>query len=120
MSGDAALRARVHEHWNEQLAYSCSVGGTHWEALGGGKGLPGPRPALFFAPTQIQKRAAANAGRGMQGVAEAWALFVARVADRDRAWLRVVAAEGRDAVLETYQALIEGRVPADEGRILTL
>ena len=120
MSGDAALRARVHEHWKEHLAYSCSVGGTHWEALGSGKGLPGPRPALFFAPTQIQKRAAANGGRGMQGVAEAWALFVARVADRDRPWLRVVAGEGRDAVLETYQALIEGRVPADEGRILTL
>ena len=118
MSGDAALRATVHGHWKDQLAYSCSVGGTHWEALGGGKGLPGPRPVLFFAPAQIKKRA--DDGRGMQGVAEAWALFVARVADVDRPWLRVVATEGRDAVLAAYQALLEGRVPGDEGRILAL
>jgi Protein of unknown function (DUF2855) len=120
MSGDAAVRARVHGHWNEQLAYSCSVGGTHWEALGDGKGLPGPRPVLFFAPAQIQKRAARDTGGGMQGVAAAWALFIERVVDRDRPWIRVVAAEGRDAVLATYQSLIEGRIPADEGRVLTL
>jgi hypothetical protein len=118
MSGDAAVRAAVHGHWQDQLAYSCSVGGTHWEALGGGKGLPGPRPVLFFAPAQIKKRA--EDGRGMQGLAEAWALFVARVADVDRPWLRVVAGEGRDAVLATYEALLEGRVPGDEGRILSL
>jgi hypothetical protein len=118
MSGDAGVRATVHGHWKERLAYSCSVGGTHWEALGGGKGLPGPRPVLFFAPAQIKKRA--EDGRGMQGVAEAWALFVARVADGDRPWLRVVAASGRDAVLGTYRALLEGRVPGDEGRILAL
>ena len=71
---------------------------------------------LFFAPAQIKKRA--DDGRGMQGVAEAWALFVARVADVDRPWLRVVATDGRDAVLATYQALLEGRVPGNEGRIL--
>jgi hypothetical protein len=120
MSGDAAVRARVHGHWNEQLAYSCSVGGTHWQALGGGKGLPGPRPVLFFAPAQIQKRASRDGGGGMQGLAEAWTLFIERVVERDRPWIRVVAAEGRDAVLATYRSLIEGRVPADEGRILTL
>ena len=42
----------------DRLAYSCSVGGTHWDALGGGKGLPGPRPVLFFAPAQTKKRVA--------------------------------------------------------------
>jgi hypothetical protein len=56
----------------------------------------------------------------MQGLAEAWTLFIERVVERDRPWIRVVAAEGRDAVLATYRSLIEGRVPADEGRILTL
>jgi len=118
MSGDAGVRATVHGHWKDQLAYSCSVGGTHWEALGGGRGLPGPRPVLFFAPAQIKKRT--EDGRGMQGVAEAWDSFVARVADVDHPWLRVVAASGRDAVLGTYAALLEGRVPGNEGRILAL
>ena len=58
MSGDAALRATIHGHWRDRLAYSCSVGGTHWEGLGSGKGLPGPRPVLFFAPAQAKKRVA--------------------------------------------------------------
>jgi hypothetical protein len=121
MSGDAAVRATVHAHWNEQLAYSCSVGGTHWEALGGGRGLAGPRPVLFFAPAQVEKRVAEWGAGGLQErVATAWGLFVAQVADRDRPWLRVVSAEGRDAVAAAYQAVIDGRVPADEGRILAL
>src|SRR2546430_1560836 len=38
MSGSASIRARVHDHWNDRLAYSCSVGGTHWDELGGAKG----------------------------------------------------------------------------------
>jgi hypothetical protein len=121
MSGDAVLRASVHGHWNERLAYSCSVGGTHWEALGGGKGLAGPRPVLFFAPAQAKKRSAEWGARGLQErLGEAWALFIARVADPHRPWLRVVSGAGRAAVSATYEDLIEGRVPADEGRILAL
>jgi hypothetical protein len=41
ISGDAALRARIHGHFGANLGYSCSVGGTHWQALGSGHGLPG-------------------------------------------------------------------------------
>jgi hypothetical protein len=70
MSGDAALRRAIHEHWQDRLAYSCSVGGTHWEGLGGGKGLPGPRPVLFFAPAQGKKRVA---DWGLAGFRTAWA-----------------------------------------------
>lgn len=121
MSGDAALRATVHEHWHDRLAYSCSVGGTHWEALGGGKGLPGPRPVLFFAPAQIKKRVAECGGEAMrERIGEAWSAFIARVADAGTPWLRVVAGEGRAAVESSYLALLDGRVPADEGRVLSL
>ena len=101
--------------------YSCSVGGTHWEALGGGKGLPGPRPVLFFAPAQIKKRVADWGAIGLQErLASAWTAFIERVDDAERPWLRVVAANGRDAVARTYGGLLDGRVPAAEGRVLTL
>jgi hypothetical protein len=121
MSGDAALRAAIHERWGDALAYSCSVGGTHWEALGGGKGLPGPRPVLFFAPAQIKKRVAEWGATGLQDrLGSAWAAFLARVGDAERPWLRVVAGQGRDAVERTYSGLLDGRVPADEGRVLAL
>jgi hypothetical protein len=121
MSGNAALRAAIHDHWRDALAYSCSVGGTHWEALGGAKGLAGPRPVLFFAPAQIQKRVAEWGATGLQErLAAAWAEFVARVADAERPWLRVVAGSGREAVERCYAELLDGRVRADEGRVLSL
>jgi len=121
MSGDAALRAAVHQRWGDLLAYSCSVGGTHWQALGGGKGLPGPRPVLFFAPAQISKRVAEWGAIGLQErLASAWQGFAARVADPRAPWLRVVSARGREAVQTTYAELLDGRVAAAEGRVLAL
>jgi len=120
MSGDAALRAAVHGHWGDALRYSCSVGGTHWQSLGGGKGLPGPRPVLFFAPDQIRKRLADWGATGLQErLASAWSAFVARVGG-EPPWLRIVAGDGRDAVERTYGELLDGRVAADEGRVLSL
>jgi len=119
MSGDAALRATIHAHWKDRLAYSCSVGGTHWEGLGSGKGLAGPRPVLFFAPAQMKKRVGEWGSEGLQErLAAAWSSFLARARDPVRPWLQVVAGKGREAVESTYVALLDGRVPANEGRIL--
>ena len=39
-SGSLPLRAAVHESLADNLAYSCLVGATHWDKLGGGA-LPG-------------------------------------------------------------------------------
>ena len=99
MSGDVALREVVHRRWGDRLAYSCSVGATHWQVLGNAKGLPGPRPVMFFAPAQAQKRIADwGATEFHARLAAAWDEFVARVGDPDRPWLRVSCGEGRDAV----------------------
>ena len=47
----------IHHHFGEQLTASCAVGITHWEAREGElSDLPGPKPTLFFAPSQIVKR----------------------------------------------------------------
>jgi len=121
MSGDAAFRAAVHDRWSGRLAYSCSVGGTHWQALGGGKGLAGPRPVLFHAPAHIGKRIAEGDAIALQERrASAWRGFVARVGDAEKPWLRVVSAKGREAVQSAYADLLDGRVAAAEGRVLAL
>ena len=121
MSGNAVLRATIHGHWRDKLAYSCSVGGTHWEELGGGKGLPGPRPVLFFAPAQAKKRAAEwGSERLQERIATTWAEFLSRVSQPGRPWLQVVASHGRQAVEATYAALLDGTMPANEGRILSV
>ena len=64
MAGSGPVRASVHGHFGDLLTYSCMVGGTHWEDLAGGAVLPGRRPALSFAPTQVAKR---NAEWGPEG-----------------------------------------------------
>jgi hypothetical protein len=121
MSGSVAVRAAIHEHLNAQLKYSCSVGGTHWDNLGDGKGLAGPRPVLFFAPAQIRKRNAEWGADGLQSrMAETWRTFMAHVTDKTRPWLIVVRGSGPPAVEATYAALLDGKVPAREGHVLNV
>ena len=54
-AGNGGLRKAIHTRFT-QLAYSCSIGGTHVQQLAGGRDLPGPKPVLFFAPAQVKKR----------------------------------------------------------------
>jgi hypothetical protein len=121
MSGSVAVRRNLHAHYGNRLMYSCSVGGTHWDDLGSGQGLPGPKPTLFFAPAQIRKRHADwGSAELQQRVASAWDAFMKPVNDPLRPWLRVVSGRGRDAVEASYRDLLDGKVPPEEGRMLSL
>lgn len=117
-AGSAPLRQRVHEHFS-QLRYSCSVGGTHVDELGGAKGLPGPRPTLFFAPARMEKRRAdwGSAEFG-QRMAQAWHAFAARVAEGNPPWLHVAEHHGQAAVADAYQNMLAGRGDARAGHVL--
>jgi hypothetical protein len=114
-AGDAPLRRAVHERFGDALAYSCVVGGTHWEAGPSGGQLPGPKPIFFFAPDRIRKRAADWGPGGLdQRHDAAWAPFVA---DAPR-WMTVAHGRGPDAITAAYQAVLEGQAGPDEGIIL--
>lgn len=122
-AGNAGLRRTIHEHFGTALKYSCSVGGSHWEALGGGGGLPGPRPELFFAPAQGKKRAAPPPeGWGPAGfearLGEAWQALMQRVNAADRPWLVIREDRGVEAVSAAYQQVLAGRGDAREGLML--
>jgi hypothetical protein len=124
-AGNAALRRAVHERLGDALAYSCSVGGTHWHELGSGGGLPGPRPVLFFAPTQIKKRAGPppegwGPGGLQQRLAEAWQAFMQPVNHPAHPWLRIEHARGAAAVEAAYRALLDGRADARTASMLAL
>jgi hypothetical protein len=58
MAGNRDVLGRVHHRLQDQLRASIGVGITHWESRDGTPtpSLPGPQPAMFFAPTQIVKR----------------------------------------------------------------
>jgi len=124
-AGNAGLRRAIHEHFGSALVYSCSVGGSHWESLGGGGGLPGPRPELFFAPAQARKRVAPPPeGWGASGfeqrLGQAWQAFMQAVNKPSQPWLTIREARGAEAVTAAYQQMLAGRSEAREGLMLTL
>jgi hypothetical protein len=119
-AGNADFRRRVHTRFT-QLRYSCAVGGTHVEQLGGAKDLPGPRATLFFAPAQIKKRQA-DWGAAELGstLVEGWQAFSGKVGASSRPWVEVRTHRGGDAVLAAYGEVYAGRGDPRIGHILSL
>lgn len=119
MAGNSAVRAALHQHYADLLAYSCGVGATHWEQaqMRGNAPLPGPKPAMFFAPAQIQKRAREWGPAGMaERIALAWTPFVADA----KGWMTVRHERGADAVESVYQDVLHNRARPSDGFILSM
>jgi hypothetical protein len=119
-AGNAALRSDIHTRFNN-LKYSCSIGGTHVENLGGSKGLAGPRAILFFAPAQIKKRieewGGAEFGKRM---VLAWQTFSNTVRNSKTPWLITEQHVGADAVTSAYAQVLGGRGDPRVGHMLSL
>jgi hypothetical protein len=120
MAGSGIVRAAVHEHLADQLTYSCAVGATHWDSATVGAGdrdLPGPKPEMFFAPSQIQKRMAEWGQEKFNALmATAWQGFLAASEN----WIAVEARRGVDALSSTYEDFLEGRADPAKGYVLSL
>jgi hypothetical protein len=118
-AGNADLRAKIHTHFGDALKYSCSIGGTHWDHLGGTRDLPGPRPTLFFAPSQAKKRIGEWGPAGFQSqLTNAWERFITNVTRAESPWLRVVSSRGRDAIPAVVKQVVEGSVDPRDGHVL--
>ena len=119
-AGNAELRRALHGRLTG-LRYSCSIGGTHVDQLGSAKDLPGPKPVLFFAPSQIAKRHAEWGGAVLeQRLVEDWRLFRALVSDPVQPWLQVQQHAGPQAVRAAYQQVLAGQGDPRVGHVLTL
>ena len=119
-AGNAGLRSDIHTRF-ANLKYSCSIGGTHVENLGGSKGLAGPRAILFFAPAQIKKRieewGGAEFGKRM---VQAWVSFTTAVTQSTPPWLSTQQHVGAEAVTQAYAQVLGGRGDPRMGHILSL
>ncbi|MFZ6656637.1 DUF2855 family protein [Undibacterium sp. TJN19] len=121
MAGNGQLRSTLHHHFNDNMKYSCSVGGTHWEELSGASGLPGARPTLFFAPAQIKKRMADWGPNGVQTrLAQAWQQFMQPVMASEKPWMQVIHGQGEADVRRVYEAMLGGSARPDQGNVLSL
>ena len=119
-AGSADLRRRIHTRFSN-LKYSCSIGGTHVDQLGGAKDLPGPRPTLFFAPAQVKKRQA-DWGADALGskLVQAWRAFSQSVTGSPQPWLTVQRHTGAEEVERAYAQVLAGRGDPRAGHILSL
>ena len=119
MAGNSSVLNAIHNHYKDNLKYSCLVGGTHWEARGGAgrDALPGPEPTLFFAPDHVKQRMSDWGPGGFQSrVAETWNKFIPHTKD----WVNVKLDEGKEAVQKTYLEVLDGKADPRDGFILSL
>ncbi|MCK1512952.1 DUF2855 family protein [Bradyrhizobium sp. 190] len=117
MAGNSSLREQLHRHFGEQMKYSGRVGLTHRSTAADEPELPGARPNWFFAPDQIRKRAKEWGPGGVdKRFGAAWSGFAPKLDQ----WMKVSESHGPAAVQRGYLDTLNGRVPPDQGLILSL
>jgi hypothetical protein len=117
MAGSSALRATLHRHFGEGVKYSGRIGLTHRSSSPDEPKLPGAKPVWFFAPDQIRQRAKEWGPGGIDiRFSAAWSGF-APMLDR---CLKVIEGRGGAAVKQIYLDTLNGRVPPNQGHILSL
>ena len=117
-AGNGTTLTLLHQHFGSALRYACLVGLSHWDQRGGlPKDLPGPKPQLFFAPTQAAQRVKEWGGATFQQrLMDHWQSFSAATAQ----WLRVEYAHGADAVAKVYEQVLAGRSDPQTGHVMSL
>ncbi|MFN9498012.1 MAG: DUF2855 family protein [Erythrobacteraceae bacterium] len=117
-AGNADLLARIHRHFEDALVHSALVGATHIEArsvFGKGEPLPGPKPALFFAPDHaVAFYKAHGAEEGGKLVAAAWREFL-KVAEGTVAIERH---KGLEAARTVFLAMVGGAIDPAKGIVI--
>src|ERR1700726_2111789 len=117
MAGNSELRARLHRHFDDQMKYSGRIGLTHRSSSPDEPELPGARPTWFFAPDQIRKRAKEWGPGGIDArFSAAWSGFAPKL----DGWIEVIEGRGLKAVQQVYLDTLAGRIPPDQGHMLSL
>ncbi len=108
-AGDSKLNMALHETLAGQLAANIRVGGAHWENSAPPKDLPPPKPQFFFAPDAARALIKSWGQDEFDRVYKtAWTNF----ANAASGFFDFTGSEGDTGCLETYDALIAGKVPA--------
>ena len=117
MAGNSALRAELHRHFGDRMKCSVRVGLTHRATEPNEGVLPGAKPRWFFAPDHIRKRAKDWGPGGIeQRFGRAWSGFAPTLDQR----LTVIESRGPDAVRQVYLDTLKGRIPPEQGHMLSL
>ena len=117
MSGDVNLTRALHTHLQDNIVESAMVGASHWESGGKAGELPGAKPTFFFAPAQIAKRDKEwGPGALMMKAMEATFTISGKIKNN----LTVEWSTGAEAVDQSWQNLLDNKVPGSVGIMATL
>ncbi|MCY1533250.1 hypothetical protein D9M68_685710 [compost metagenome] len=94
------------------------VGASHWnQRQGRDAELPGPKPAMFFAPKEAQQLIQQVGGQVFQqALMDRWQAF----ADYSQQWLVMEYGHGPAAVISAYQDVLKGSVGPRVGHLLSM
>lgn len=118
MAGNGAVRSALHTHFADSLAFSLTVGVTHWEEPArSAHDLPGPKPEFFFAPGQVTKRTRQwGAAELTARIAQSWHILV----EGTDHWMNVVHRSGPDEISAVYRELLEGQADPSVGYVVSM
>jgi len=117
-AGNTQVIENLYRCLSKQLKYSCMVGLSHWEENQTlPKDLPGPKPIMFFAPSQSQKRIKEWGGKKFQSLlVESWNDF-SKAASQ---WLEIEGSFGVKAVEVIFDKTIKGESNPKTGQQASL
>lgn len=120
IAGNPKLQAEVHRFFGPNLVYDCSVGSA--QSLvppSPPRGLPGPQPEFFFAPTWIAKRYADwGAGEFNRRSGRASQAFFDYVTDNGL--IDLTERSGLEAAREVLAEMIRGETDPAVGHVIEL
>lgn len=121
MSGNSGYLGRLHAHLGDAMLQCVNVGLTHWDRLGNedtdAAKIITERSNFFFAPSHAAHR---SNEWGAEEFTKRMQAFLAGSIAASQGWMKVVEAEGLDALAARYGAMVDGQFDPTEGLIITL
>jgi hypothetical protein len=117
VAGNSQVVAELHHRLGESIAYSGSVGKTHWDSSRSpnAQTRPGPKPVFWSGPDQI------GVLRERLGISEMWQQMGHAMADfmiSAHQWIEMKEASGPEAMTLKIRSMLDAEVGAHEGVIL--
>jgi hypothetical protein len=115
MAGNAELRAAIHRHLGDFIAYTGTVGATHWEeGARDDADLPGPRPVFWSGPDEIAVLSTGDDAKNVLAVIGERTIGLMLQAAQ---WLKVKKFSDCDAIKAAYLDTLDGKMSAEDGII---
>lgn len=115
VAGNKSVLGGVHDRLGDAIVYSGQVGQTHWDNADPITVSKGAEPVFWSGPDQVMTLRERLGPAGMMSAMQGSMIDFLMAA---YGWIKMLPAVGPDAVDARVQAMLDGRVNADEGVIL--